>query len=88
MPGGDPNVGPPPAPDMVMATAPVTSHVPSSGSRVQVTPHRLVVILLIKEYCHLKVSVPIPAKEKTNTSLLILSLVQSPDLDLNTICSK
>jgi len=56
--------------------------------RVQVTPHRLVVVLLVREYCHYKVSVPVTPQDRTAACLLLLDLVQSPDLDLATTCSK
>ena len=87
MPGVDTPVVAPPNSDLMM-TGSNTNSVSSSGSRVQITPHRLVVVLLIREYCHYKMSVPVSPKDRTAASLLILSLVQSPDLDLKAICNK
>jgi len=89
MPGVDAPVVAPPNPDLIITgTGTNRNNVSSSGSRVHVTPHRLVVVLLIREYCHYKLSVPVSPKDRTATSLLILSLVQSPDLDLTAICNK
>ena len=64
------------------------THMSRARSRVQVTPHRLVVVLLVREYCHYKVSVPVTPQDKTAACLLLLDLVQSPDLDLATTCCK
>ena len=84
MPGVEAPMGPPPAQEHVISTT--SGHVSTSGRRVQVTPHRLMVVMLIREYCHYKESVPVTPRDRTGISLLILSLVQSPDLDLTTIC--
>ena len=56
--------------------------------RLQVSPHRLAVVLLVREYCHYKMSVPVTPRDRSAACLLILSLVQSPDLDLATSCKK
>ena len=52
------------------------------------SPHRLAVVLLVREYCHYKMSVPVTPRDRSAACLLILSLVQSPDLDLATSCKK
>ena len=88
MPGVEAPMAPPPGPDHVLTSTGGSLHVSSGGARVQVTPHRLMVVMLIREYCHYKESVPITPKDRTGISLLILSLVQSPDLDLKTICQR
>ena len=56
--------------------------------RLQVSPHRQAVVLLVREYCHYKMSVPVTPRDRSAACLLILSLVQSPDLDLATSCKK
>ena len=59
------------------------------SAREQVTPHRLCVVLLVREYCQYKASlVSVTPGERTSLCLLVLSLVQEPDLDLSTMCSK
>ena len=60
----------------------------SARSRVQVTPHRLIVVLFIREYCQYKQSLPVSPLDRSATSLLMLNLIQSPDLDLSTTASK
>ena len=51
------------------------------------TPHRLSVVLLGREHCQYKVSVPtITPGERSSICLLVLSLVQSPDLDRANTC--
>ena len=55
--------------------------------RDHLTPHRLVVVILVREYCKFKVAVPtITPAERRSANLLMLSLVQCPDLDLATTC--
>ena len=80
--------GPPVAGDHAAPGAPAVTQVTRARPRVQVTPHRLVVVLLVREYCHYKVSVPVTPQDRTAACLLLLDLVQSPDLDLATTCSK
>ena len=87
MPGAEVS-GPPVAGDHAAPGAPAVTHVTRARPRVQVTPHRLVVVLLVREYCHYKVSVPVTPQDRTAACLLLLDLVQSPDLDLATTCSK
>ena len=59
------------------------------SAREQVTPHRLCVVLLVREYCQYKASlVSVTPGERTSLCLLVLSLVQEPDLDLSTMCSE
>jgi len=90
MPGGETPTATPALPDagVGVVAAPTTSSVTTSP-KDHLTPHRLVVVLLIREYCQYKVSVPtITPSERSSTCLLILSLVQSPDLDLTTTCKK
>ena len=60
----------------------------SARSRVQVTPHRLIVVLFIREYCGYKQSLPVSPMDRSATSLLMLNLIQSPDLDLSSTASK
>ena len=60
----------------------------SARSRVQVTPHRLIVVLFIREYCRYKQSVPVSALDRSASSLLMLNLIQSPDLDLSATATK
>ena len=56
---------------------------------IQVTPHRLCVVLLVREYCQYKAALPtIAPGERTSLCLLVLGLVQEPDLDLSSMCAK
>jgi len=90
MPGGETPTATPALPDASVGVAAVpTASTSTSSPKDHLTPHRLVVVLLIREYCQYKVSFPtiLPA-ERSSTCLLILSLVQSPDLDLVTTCKK
>lgn len=53
------------------------------------TPHRLCVVLLVREYCQYKAALPTVAPgERTALCLLVLGLVQEPDLDLASMCAK
>jgi len=56
--------------------------------RDQVSPHRLSVVLFIREYSTYKTSVMMTPKDRAAISLLILSLVQSPDINLVNTCSR
>ena len=87
MPGAE-VPGPPVPGDHAAPGASAPPHVSRPRSRVQVTPHRLVVVLLVREFCHYKLSVPVTPQDRTAACLLLLDLVQSPDLDLATTCSK
>jgi len=88
MPGAETPTTTPAVPESTVgvssAPAPTTT-----SPRDHLTPHRLVVVLLVREYCQYKVSVPtITPAERSSVCLLVLSLVQSPDLDLATTCMK
>jgi len=88
MPGAETPTTTPAVPDSGAGVASNTVSIPTSP-RDHLTPHRLVVVLLVREYCQYKVSVPtISPSERSSVCLLVLSLVQSPDLDLATTCRK
>ena len=88
MPGAE-VPGPPGPGDHVATGSAAQPHVSRARSRVQVTPHRLIVMLLVIEYRDYKVLLgPVSPQDRTAACLLILDLVQSPDLDLATTCSK
>ena len=87
MPGAE-VPGPPGPGDHVATGNAAQPHVSRARSRVQVTPHRLAVMLLVIEYRDYKVAVPVSPQDRTAACLLLLDLVQSPDLDLATTCSK
>ena len=53
-----------------------------AGPQHQLTPHRLVVVVLVREYCKYKLEHPLSPADRSAASLLLLSLVQSADLDL------
>ena len=55
-------------------------------SKDPISPHRLIVVLFIREYCHYKTSVMMTPTDKISINLLILSLVQSPDVNLSRSC--
>ena len=55
-------------------------------SKDPISPHRLIVVLFIREYCNYKTSVMMSPKDKVAINLLILSLVQSPDVSLSRSC--
>ena len=55
-------------------------------SKDPISPHRLIVVLFIREYCNYKTSVMMTPKDKVAINLLILSLVQSPDVSLSRSC--
>jgi len=82
MPGQEPPTG---------GALPIESANASVGisPREQVTPHRLCVVLLVREYCQYKAALPSVAPvERTSLCLLVLGLVQEPDLDLASMCAK
>lgn len=83
MPSGDN----PPAPGLDPTSDPA-SCLTSGGTRDQVSPHRLIVVLFIREFSNYKTSVMMTPVDKTTISLLILSLVQSPDVDLTSTCTR
>jgi len=88
MPGAETPTTTPAAPDSAAGVSSNTVSIPASP-RDHLTPHRLVVVLLVREYCQYKLSVPtISPGERSAVCLLVLSLVQSPDLDLGTTCRK
>ena len=86
MPTGDT----PPGPGLGLDTASDSGscNLSSGRSRDQVSPHRLSVVLFIREYSNYKSSVMMTAKDKAAISLLILSLVQSPDVNLTNTCTR
>ena len=65
-----------------------SSSLSSARSRDQVSPHRLSVVLFIREYSNYKTSVMMTPKDKAAISLLILSLIQSPDVNLASTCTR
>eukprot|EP00092_Neocalanus_flemingeri_P029626 GFUD01032172.1.p1 GENE.GFUD01032172.1~~GFUD01032172.1.p1 ORF type:complete len:768 (-),score=319.74 GFUD01032172.1:114-2417(-) len=88
MPGAETPTTTPAVPDLAggVSSAPVPT---PTSPRDHLTPHRLVVVLLVREYCQYKISVPtITPGERSSVCLLVLSLVQSPDLDMATTCRK
>ena len=60
----------------------------SARSRVQVTPHRLVVVLFVREYCNYKLSLPLSPVDRAAVCQLILTLIQTPDMDLSNTAKK
>jgi len=90
MPGAETPTVPQPAPPDASAPGGAALSTPySSTIKDHFTPHRLVVVLLVREYCEYKRSVPtISPSERSNVCSLILSLVQNPDLDLATTSLK
>jgi len=88
MPGAETPTTTPAVPDSAAGLSSAPAPTPTSP-RDHLTPHRLVVVLLVREYCQYKLSVPtITPGERSSVCLLVLSLVQSPDLDLATTCKK
>ena len=83
MPTGDT----PPGPGLDPASDPA-SCLTSAQAKDQVSPHRLTVVLFIREYSNYKTSVMMTPVEKASISLLILSLVQSPDDNLTNTCNR
>ena len=63
--------------------------VPAPAPREHITPHRLAVVLLVREYCQLRAGLGLvsPA-ERSGACLLVLGLVQAPDLALAALCAK
>ena len=62
---------------------------PAPAPREHITPHRLAVVLLVREYCQLRAGLGLvsPA-ERSSVCLLVLGLVQAPDLALSALCAK
>jgi len=68
------------------SSQPVPGHL---ALREQITPHRLAVVLLVREYTQYKADLAlITPPERSKVCLLILGLVQAPDIDLTTLCAK
>ena len=68
------------------ASDPSSYNLNTAQSKDPISPHRLIVVLFIREYCNYKTSVMMIPKDKVAINLLILSLVQSPDVSLGRSC--
>ena len=76
MPGAE-VPGPPGPGDHVATGIAAQPHVSRARSRVQVTPHRLAVMLLVIEYRDYKVAVPVSPQDRTASCYLTWFRVQT-----------
>ncbi len=87
MPGAEtPTAGPASAEPSPGAAAPGT---PAPALREAITPHRLAVVLLVREFCQYKASLALVSPAECSAAcLLILGLVQAPDIELAAMCGR